>query len=403
LRCYSNLPSRLLLSCIILRKRLMSDIRTQSTRNFWAFWISLLMVLSPQMVASQSSIDVRVDRWLSVESLTGQVEYLSAQSQRSAQVGDYLINVDDGIKTGEDSSSTLRVDTGIGTITLLDNTELRIQRLDFAPDNGRITHLYVSQGNVRVNLRRFSHPGSEFDIETPSGVSGVRGTEFGVIVHPEDSRTGIATQSGAVYAAAQAVTVTVPDGFQTLIRPGEPPLDPTPIPAEPTFTYRIDYLVEGDQRRIELIGKIDPINQVYVDEILQSLNEVGEFRYAVLPYRGATVRVRVVTPLGDELERTIIPLGRAPSPPQSAAVNDRLPEILHLDYRVEYTLQSGQRQLQFIGKADPNTTVYIDGIQQSLDESGEFRYETPAYRGLTLQIRVVNPEGETAEYDIPLL
>ncbi|HEY9888313.1 MAG TPA: FecR domain-containing protein [Candidatus Obscuribacterales bacterium] len=261
--------------------------------------VGLLLTLMPPS-AAQQSINVRIDRWLLVQAIAGEVQFFTPETRRAAQIGDRLIATGYGIRTGNNASCILEVDTGVGTITLQPNTQLEVRNLAFADDNGYITHLYVSQGSVNLNLRRFTHPGSELEIETPSGVSGVRGTEFGVIVHPDDQRTGVATRTGAVYASAQAVTVDVEAGYQTLIRPGEPPLEPTPIPPTPTFDYRVEPVVRNGLRYLRLVGQVDPINQAYVGAALQTLTATGEFQYEVPAYYGVSLQIRVVTPLGDE-------------------------------------------------------------------------------------------------------
>lgn len=264
--------------------------------------LGLIVGFAPKIYA-QRSISVRVERSMRIKQLTGNVQYLTASATRRANVGDRLTKVRDGIRTGENAASTLEIDTGIGTITLREETEITVKRLDFASDNGRITHLYVSQGQVSVNLRRFTHQGSELEIETPSGVGGVRGTEFGALVQP-DGTTGIATRSGEVAVTAQARTVAVQTGYQTLMRPGFPPTPPTRIPAQPTFEYRVERLFHRGQRLALLIGRIDPINQAYVEGELQTLSLSGEFGYGV-PHRRDRITVTVVTPLGDETEYDI--------------------------------------------------------------------------------------------------
>jgi hypothetical protein len=269
-----------------------------------ALIILSLVLLTSVVVAhaplwAQRSIDVRSDRWLRVKAVSGSVEFFTANTSAAAQVGDLLTAPGDGVRTGQNSSCVLEVDTGVGTITLNENTELAVRRLDFAADNGQITRLTVPYGNVVLNLRRFTHRGSELEIETPTGVSGVRGTEFGIVVHPNDSRTAIATASGAVYAAAEGTTVNVNDGLQTLIRPGDAPLPPKPIPPEPIFDYQISSTIRNRVRYLVLLGRIDPINQVYVEDELQDVTPAGEFRYESLAYHGASLRVRIVTPLGD--------------------------------------------------------------------------------------------------------
>ncbi len=258
---------------------------------------SVLVVVGP--LWAQNAIDVRSDRWLRIRELSGEVEYFTTSTTTAARVGDLLAHAGDGVRTGAHASCVLEVDTGVGTITLAENTELAVRSLDFASDNGQITRLNVPYGNVILNLRRFTHRGSELEIETPSGVSGVRGTEFGIIVHPDDLRTAIATESGAVYATAEGRTVNVTGGLQTLMRSGDPPLPPQPIPPEPIFDYQIEQTIRGQVRYLMLAGQIDPINQVYVEGELQDVAPTGEFRYKSLASRGASLHVRIVTPLGD--------------------------------------------------------------------------------------------------------
>lgn len=275
-----------------------NKLQRQALPLFFLTLLTSLMVLVTPLWA-QNSIDVSGDRWLQVRDLTGQVQYFTTNTSHPAQAGNRLITAGDGVRTGGGSSCTLVVDQGVGTITLRENTELIIQELNLAPDDGRITRLSVPRGNVILNLRRFTNRGSELQIETPSGVSGVRGTEFGVIVHPEDQRTSIATLTGEVFAAAVGTTVDVPDGFQTLIRLGEPPLEPQPIPAEPFFEFQVEAAMRDYVRYLVLIGQINPINQIYIADERQAVTETGEFRYESLAYRGATVQVSIVTPLGD--------------------------------------------------------------------------------------------------------
>lgn len=280
----------------------MPQARSRIVLVFTFALIGLTIGLAPQIYA-QRSISVRVQRWVLVEQLTGNVQYLTPSGTRKANVGDRLTKVREGVRTGPNASSTLEVDTGIGTITLNEKTEVTVKKLDYAPDNGRITHLYVAQGQVNVNLRRFTHQGSELEIETPTGVSGVRGTEFGVLVQP-DGTTGVSTRSGEVAVTAQARTVAVEAGYQTLMRPGLPPTTPTLLPTQPFFEYRVERFFHRGQRLALLIGRIDPINQVYIEDELQPLSSSGEFGYGI-PHRQDRITVIVLTPLGDETEYDI--------------------------------------------------------------------------------------------------
>ncbi|MGG6239051.1 FecR family protein [Nodosilinea sp. AN01ver1] len=243
------------------------------------------------------ALPVRVNRGLSVRQLQGEVVMLRPSGSDSAAVGDRLNAVGDGLRTGTRSSAVLEVDTDVGFLDVSERTELRIRTLEMAADGGRITHLSVPRGQVRTRLRRFTNQGSQFEIETPAGISGVRGTEFGVSVQ-ENGKTGIATLSGAVDTAAVGETVAVPAGFQNLIWPGEPPTQPVPLRDDPGLSYERQVTIENNTRYVTLTGRVDPVNTVFVDGTPQTVDRQGEFRLTRLATARLRVEVVVITPLG---------------------------------------------------------------------------------------------------------
>ena len=115
--------------------------------------IASAYLLSGSKSTAQKTIPVRVDRWLAVQQLTGTVSYGRGTTFRAARVGDRLEVAGDSLTTGKDSTASLILDTGIGTISVSQNTILRVQSLTVAPDNGRITRLKVSQGQVYYETR----------------------------------------------------------------------------------------------------------------------------------------------------------------------------------------------------------------------------------------------------------
>ena len=250
----------------------------------------------PKMVRS-NTVNVRVDRWLSVQQMTGTVSYERGKTARPARVGDRLEAVGDGVTTARSASAALLVDTGVGTVNVLEQTKLRVRELAIAPDNGRITRLEVSRGQVRLRLRPFTHRGSELEIHTPAGVSGVRGTEFGVAVQ-QDGRTGVATLSGAVITSAQGSEIQVPAGFQNLTIPGEPPSNPVPLRDDPSLKYQFERIIDNNIRRIRLVGQVDPVNLVVVDGKPLTLDRTGRFQVEFLAPSVLRVNVVVTTPLG---------------------------------------------------------------------------------------------------------
>lgn len=254
---------------------------------------------------AQQSIPARINRWLSIRDVAGNVNYLKGNDTRPAKVGDRLQQVGEGINTGRDATATLEVDTGIGFIDVAEQTNLRVQTLEYAPDNGRITHLYVSQGQARLRVRTFTHRGSELEIRTPAGVSGVRGTDFGINVHT-DGRMAIATLEGRVETTAEGAAVDVPGGFQNFTIPGEPPAPAVPLRNDTSLNYRIRRQFSGSQRRLLLVGEVDPVNIVLIENEPQPLNRDGRFTVELPARTRVNLAVTVITPLGREETHEIL-------------------------------------------------------------------------------------------------
>jgi FecR protein len=247
--------------------------------------------------AGAEIVPVKIDRWLQVSQAKGKVTYTQGSSRRNANPGDRLQNVGDGLATGKASSSTLLLDSNIGTLTVGDHTALRVQALQIAPEGGRISRLYVSGGRVRLKVRKFTNPSSRLEIDTPAGVSGVRGTEFGVSVQP-DGKTSVATLEGTVVTSAQGQDVEVNAGFQTLVIPGEPPLPPTPLTEDTRL--RLEVFQRVDWQHIRMAGHIDRFSMMRVEDQSIATDRTGQFDVIVpLPLRQGIQSV-VVTPLGKQ-------------------------------------------------------------------------------------------------------
>lgn len=261
------------------------------------FLIAGGLVASLQVGRSQQTLPVRVQRWLAIRTIQGETTYLQNQTARPAQPGDRLQAIGDGVVTGKNASIVLEVDTGIGFINVAEQTRLQVRSLSYAPDNGRITRLQVTQGRVQLRLRRFTHQGSQLEIRTPAGLSGVRGTDYGLTIQPNGS-TGVATLSGKVLFSAQGQTVAVNRGSQTLTLPGEPPASPTPLRNDPRLWYEFQRLTEGNVRQVRLVGQTDPVNLVVVNDTAVQLDRQGRFSNVFYVPSYLQVKITVTTPLG---------------------------------------------------------------------------------------------------------
>ncbi len=261
--------------------------------------IALLALFATTLTTA--AIQVQVKRSLGVRQMTGQVIYRSGNQTRAATIGTQLQTVGDTLQTGPRSSATLSVDTDIGFIKLAEKTTLQVQTLQSVPDGGKITHLAVTTGQARLQLRPFTHSSSQLKVKTPAGVSGVRGTVFGVGVQA-NGKTGVATLNGSVVTEAQGQSVVVAAGTQNLMMPGEPPTPAVPLRDDPSLKLGYIYPISG--QTVSLQGKTDPVNVVFVNGQLQSSDRTGVFT-AIAPIPpDQKVRVLIVTPLGKQQEYT---------------------------------------------------------------------------------------------------
>jgi hypothetical protein len=257
----------------------------------------MAMGFAMRSVVAQSNLAVQVNRWLQLQNLSGQVSFISGGQTRAAQSGDRLAQPGDGVATGQQSMVQLALDTGIGFVDVTEQTRLFIQEMRLTSTQGRITRMKVTQGRAKLKLRRFTNPESRFEIETPAGISGVRGTEFGINVQP-DGKTAVAVLEGKVDSSAQDKTVGINGGFQSFTIPGEPPSDPVPLRDDPGLTYTLDRTIVNGNRQLALRGQVDTVNAVFIAGKPVSVDRKGEF---VVPLRATShpkIKIQVVTPLG---------------------------------------------------------------------------------------------------------
>ncbi|NEQ52362.1 MAG: FecR domain-containing protein [Leptolyngbya sp. SIO3F4] len=234
-------------------------------------------------------------RSLNVRRFSGTVTTIAERRKRT-QSGDRLTAAGHGLITSRHSSANLSIDGGSGSIAVAQNTQMTVRQLSVLSNGAHITVLDVPRGQARVQVRPFTNPSSRFELHTPSGVAGVRGTEFGVSVS-EDGKTGIATLEGKVEASAQSVAVPVEAGMVSIIRPGETPTPAKPLDRELDIKWT---LYEWRDNRLYVEGKINPANSLFVAKEEISINHAGQFKTDI-PLRKRTHRVTatVRNPMGE--------------------------------------------------------------------------------------------------------
>jgi FecR protein len=251
--------------------------------------------IAPAIAQSNPPIQLRLKRWIQIQSVSGNVTYRSNGNSQSAQPGQRLASVGDGIITGKNSSATLVLDEGIGTIQVSEKTQLTIDRLQ-SNNGGLITRLQINGGQVRLKVRRLNNPNSSLQIISPAGVTGVRGTDFGVSVLPS-GKTGVATLSGKVNLEAQSVTVPIPLDFQSLVLPKEAPLPASPLINDPTVKLeRLEVRDFGNN--VRLSGSTDNVNLLTIGETVIETDRTGNFDIVMPLTADRQLILLSTTPLG---------------------------------------------------------------------------------------------------------
>jgi hypothetical protein len=137
-----------------------------------------------------------------------------------AQVG-MSLERGDAIRCGDNSTAEITFRDG-SAIDLEAGTEIEVDSLACA-DTGPIT-LVIKQtiGSIVFRVTKVIDPASRYEVETPTGVAGVRGSAMWVYVI-EDGTTWITNLEGDIWAVAQSVELQIPQGQQCIIRPDQPP------------------------------------------------------------------------------------------------------------------------------------------------------------------------------------
>ncbi|MDB9314669.1 FecR family protein [Spirulina sp. CS-785/01] len=232
------------------------------------------------------------ERYVRIQSLEGTVTY----NGNPVQEGDRIPVDSDGpgLQTGENSRVTLEMDDTIGTVSLDENSQLRVTGLEILPSGGKTTQMYLAQGRSRAKIRDFNNPDSSFDIDTPSGNAGVRGTEFGLVVLP-DGETRMAVVSGRVVFRNAGEEVQCESGFGAIAEPEQPPTGWGQVWDE--GRVRLEVLSEENEGKVRLEAQISPVNFVSLNGNSLEANEEGRFISVIEIPDDGILRVEVTDPL----------------------------------------------------------------------------------------------------------
>jgi hypothetical protein len=189
--------------------------------------IALVLIFATAMGASHFiSPSSTLASGCTLSILGGTVE-IQAPAEDGIQQGTEGMTLDIGtrVKTAQDSYALLTFFDG-STLKLEPGTDIEIKQLE--RNDGEAITIILKQwmGKTWSRVVKMADSGSHYEIQTPSAVALVRGTQFLTEVD-EAGETKVRTTEGLVSVSAQGDEVFVPAGHQTVVEAGTSPSEPT--------------------------------------------------------------------------------------------------------------------------------------------------------------------------------
>ena len=180
----------------------------------------------------------------------GDVNSMSAAGSELHQVkkGDLLMQ-GDSLITGKNSLAKLLFADG-SNIDIQPNSNLIIQQsYKYAGKETFVTNLKLVKGRTEVSANQDHVVGNSLQIQTPSAVAAVRGTQFRVGV--EDNNALQETLEGKVAFSASGQEVLITKGYGSVAEKDKAPLPPIQLPTAPDVSGLVK-LIEGNQAEFNI-------------------------------------------------------------------------------------------------------------------------------------------------------
>lgn len=175
-----------------------------SKKSFVSVCLSLSLIFSLISVLLARPVDAKTVRVAVVSSLSGEVTVKKGGGSKTYDVYESMsLNQGDTVYTGASSSVTLNLSSGDADVTLGENAEINVSDLN-SSDGNKKSKLKVWAGSLWVKVKSLAGSNDEFEVETPTAVMGVRGTQFFVMVDPVTGAIKMAV--GASKVSASTVT-----------------------------------------------------------------------------------------------------------------------------------------------------------------------------------------------------
>lgn len=167
-------------------------------KSFVSLFLSFCLVFSLVSALLVKPVDAKTVRVAVISALSGDVTIKKGGGSKSYDAYESMsLNQGDTVYTGASSSATLNLSSGDADVTLGENAEINVSDLNTS-DGNKKSKLKVWAGSMWVKVKSLAGSNDEFEIETPTAVMGVRGTQFFVNVDPKTGANKLAVGAGKV-------------------------------------------------------------------------------------------------------------------------------------------------------------------------------------------------------------
>ncbi|MDO6564265.1 FecR domain-containing protein [Amphritea sp. 1_MG-2023] len=255
----------------------------------------------------------------------GQAELLRAADNSIHSVAEgHLIQLGDRIRSGADTTLAIRfADNTI--LTLYSNSLIRFDHLSAHGTTGMVdSRLHLLKGRLDTRVTPASGPGSRFEIETPSAISAVRGTEYRASTLETGQQSTIEVLHGKVLVSGAKQKRQIKAGYGTQVEAGKAPIAPQkllppPRVETPTEPIRdINGTIHWHREPLASHYRIELSDNAYFNTLLwQQLTRYTRAPLPDLPDGEYFVRVRAIDQLGIEGQNRVfaLTLDAKPQPP----------------------------------------------------------------------------------------
>lgn len=304
------------------------------------------------------------------------------KSIRKVEVGDHIRL---GDQLDVELASTLSVKFADGTVAMLHaSSRVHFNHLSQYGDSGMVdTRFRLEKGRVDTRAIPAKGDGSRFEIQTPSAITAVRGTEFRTSVIGADQVSRVEVLKGKVAVKGRSTTHSIPAGYGTRVEPGKAPIPPRkllPAPtlgAVPAIVRQLDWSLRWERNQKAQSYRIELSDNPAFNQLLWS--RVTENQQTILPdvVDGTYyARIRGIDSLGIEglASVTKLELDLHPSPPfLMEPVNKQVFRGESPVFRWTKSIEADAYRLQVSGSEDFSGELLIDrkvrsGVSYSADE-----------------------------------